>query len=290
VIRQVGLVGAGTMGRGIAQVFAQKGIQTILWDVVPSQLDKAMKTIENSLSRELSAARIDAEAFASALNRIRKAVEFESLAEADLVIEAVSENFEAKKKVLESLDKCCPQNVVLASNTSSISITLLASLTGRPDRVVGIHFMNPVPMMRLVEIIRGARTSKETIEIAKAVVGQLDKVSVEVNDSPGFVSNRVLLPMINEAIFCVYESVASVEAVDEVMKLGMNHPMGPLKLADLIGLDVCLDIMETLHREFHDSKYRPCPLLTRKVAAGQLGRKSGEGFYLYSTETKRNSA
>jgi 3-hydroxybutyryl-CoA dehydrogenase len=290
VIRQVGLVGTGTMGRGIAQVFAQKGIQTILWDLVPSQLDRAMRSIENSLSRELSAARIDAKAYESALNKIRKAAELESLAEADLAIEAVSENYETKKKVLENLDKCCPQDVVLASNTSSISITQLASVTGRPDRVVGIHFMNPVPVMRLVEIVRGARTSQETIEIAKAVVSQLDKVSVEVKDSPGFVSNRVLLPMINEAIFCVYESVAGVEAVDQVMKLGMNHPMGPLKLADLIGLDVCLDIIETLYREFHDSKYRPCPLLTRKVAAGQLGRKSGEGFYLYPTETKRNSA
>jgi 3-hydroxybutyryl-CoA dehydrogenase len=282
VIHQIGVVGAGTMGSGIAQVFGQKGYGVLLFDVAPAQLQQALSSIEKSLSKDVEKGRIDAKQKELALQNVQACQEISRLAKADLIVEAVSENFEVKKEVFRSLDAASSKETILASNTSSISITELAAATERPGKVIGMHFMNPVPLMKLVEIIRGIRTSGETVDSAMSLVQSIDKVAVEVNDAPGFVSNRVLMPMINEAIFCVHERVGSAEAVDTVMKLGMNHPMGPLTLADLIGLDVCLDIMETLYNGFSDSKYRPCPLLRKMVAAGLLGRKSGQGFYEYS--------
>ena len=282
VFHHIGIVGAGTMGSGIAQVFAQRGYAVSLCDLAAGQLERALGTIDKNLRRDLEKNRIDTEQAEQTLRNIQTHSDVNALAKSDMIIEAVSENFEVKKKVFASLDDSCALRTILASNTSSISITQLASVTQRPDRVIGMHFMNPVPVMKLVEVIRGVRTSGDTVAAAIDLVGNLDKVAVEVNDSPGFVSNRVLMPMINEAIFCVFEGVGTVEAVDSVMKLGMNHPMGPLTLADLIGLDICLDIMETLYTGFNDSKYRPCPLLKKMVAAGHLGRKSGQGFYQYS--------
>jgi 3-hydroxybutyryl-CoA dehydrogenase len=281
-MQHIGIVGAGTMGSGIAQVFAQKGYSVVLCDLVPAQLQNALRGIEKNLQRDLDKSRIDAAQKDQTLKNIQTHSEVNTLAQSDLIIEAVNENFGLKRQVFSTLDKICPEQTILASNTSSISITQLAAVTGRPDRVVGMHFMNPVPVMKLVEVIRGMRTSRETVAATTRWIEHLDKVSVEVNDAPGFVSNRVLMPMINEAVFCVLEGVGTVEAIDSVMRLGMNHPMGPLTLADLIGLDVCLDIMETLYAGFNDSKYRPCPLLKKMVAAGLLGRKSGEGFYRYS--------
>ena len=281
-LSSIGVVGAGTMGSGIAQVFAQKSYQVIVCDVAPSQLEKGLLTIEKNLSRDLEKHRIDASERDRVLANIETQKDFERLRTAALVIEAVSEVFETKQCVFKDLDRICDQATILATNTSSISVTQLAGTTGRPDRVIGMHFMNPVPVMKLVEVIRALQTSEETFLATRSFVEKLDKVPVVVNDSPGFVSNRVLMPMINEAIFCVYEGVASPEAVDAVMKLGMNHPMGPLTLADLIGLDVCLNIMETLYAGFNDPKYRPCPLLRKMVAGGRLGRKSGDGFYRYS--------
>ena len=281
-IHQIGVVGAGTMGSGIAQVFGQKGYGVLLFDVAPAQLHQALSFIDKSLRKDLEKGRIDAKQKELALQNVQTCQEISRLAKADLIVEAVSENFEVKKEVFRSLDAASSKETILASNTSSISITELAAATERPGKVIGMHFMNPVPLMKLVEIIRGIRTSSETVDSMVSLVQSIDKVAVEVNDAPGFVSNRVLMPMINEAIFCVHEGVGSAEAVDTVMKLGMNHPMGPLTLADLIGLDVCLDIMETLYNGFSDSKYRPCPLLRKMVAAGLLGRKSGQGFYEYS--------
>jgi 3-hydroxybutyryl-CoA dehydrogenase len=278
----VGVVGAGTMGSGIAQVFAQMGWVVVLCDTAAAQLDRALAAIRTSLDRNLQKNRIDLGQRDEILSNIRPQSELEALKDAMLVVEAVTEDFAVKCHVFEQLDQICGDGAILASNTSSISITRLAAKTRRPGRVIGMHFMNPVPVMKLVEIIRGVRTSPETLELVLSWVTRLDKVPVEVNDSPGFVSNRVLMPMINEAIFCVFEGVATPDAVDSVMKLGANHPMGPLALADLIGLDVCLNIMETLYEGFSDSKYRPCPLLKRMVAAGRLGRKSGKGFYQYS--------
>ncbi|PYV90669.1 MAG: 3-hydroxybutyryl-CoA dehydrogenase [Acidobacteria bacterium] len=282
VFHHIGIVGAGTMGSGIAQVFAQRGYAVSLCDLAAGQLERALNTIDKNLRRDVEKNRINPGQREQTLRNIQTHSDVNALAKSDMIIEAVSENFEVKKKVFASLDDSCALRTILASNTSSISITQLASVTQRPDRVIGMHFMNPVPVMKLVEVIRGVRTSGDTVAAAIDLVGNLDKVAVEVNDSPGFVSNRVLMPMINEAIFCVFEEVGTVDAVDSVMKLGMNHPMGPLTLADLIGLDICLDIMETLYTGFNDSKYRPCPLLKKMVAAGHLGRKSGQGFYQYS--------
>jgi 3-hydroxybutyryl-CoA dehydrogenase len=282
VICQIGIVGAGTMGCGIAQVFAQSGYGVLLFDAAPTQLQRALSVIDRNLGKDLERGRIGSEQRDLTLKNVRTCQEIGGLAESDVIVEAVSENFEVKKEIFRSLDVTVSQETILASNTSSISITELASVTKRPEKVIGMHFMNPAPVMKLVEIIRGMRTSPDTVHSAVSLVNAINKVAVEVNDAPGFVSNRVLMPMINEAICCVHEGVGSAEAVDSVMKLGMNHPMGPLTLADLIGLDVCLDIMETLYNGFGDSKYRPCPLLRKMVAAGLLGRKSGQGFYEYS--------
>jgi 3-hydroxybutyryl-CoA dehydrogenase len=278
----IGVVGAGTMGSGIAQVFAQKGWGVALCDAEAAQLERALAAIRKNLNRELEKNRIDLGQRDETLRKIQPQSGLEALKDATLVVEAVTEDLAAKCHVFDQLDQICGPGTILASNTSSISITRLGTKTRRADRVIGMHFMNPVPVMKLVEIIRGERTSPDTLALVLGWVTRLDKVPVEVNDSPGFVSNRVLMPMINEAIFCVFEGVAAPEAVDSVMKLGANHPMGPLALADLIGLDVCLNIMETLYEGFSDSKYRPCPLLRKMVTAGRLGRKSGEGFYQYS--------
>jgi 3-hydroxybutyryl-CoA dehydrogenase len=278
----IGIVGAGTMGSGISQVFAQKGYAVLLFDAAPGQLQKAQSLIAENLAREFEKGRIDGRQREEALKNIHPCQALRELDSPEFIVEAVSENFAIKTEVLKALDVVCPEGTILASNTSSISITELAAVTKRPQKVVGMHFMNPVPVMKLVEVIRGMTTSADTIAATMSLVRSVDKVAVEVNDAPGFVSNRVLMPMINEAIFCVHEQIGTAEAVDSVMKLGMNHPMGPLSLADLIGLDVCLDIMETLYRGFGDSKYRPCPLLKKMVAAGLLGRKSGQGFYQYS--------
>jgi 3-hydroxybutyryl-CoA dehydrogenase len=278
-IAAIGVVGAGTMGSGIAQVAAIAGFRTRMVDVDPAALARGRATIEKSLERLVAKGKVGAEARDAALGRISAGTELAALADADLAIEAVVERFEVKSGVLAELDRVLPSASLLATNTSSISITRLAAATGRPDRVIGMHFMNPVPVMQLVELIRGLQTSQETFDAVEATVRRLGKTPVEVHDAPGFVSNRVLMPMINEAVFCLHEGVGSAEAIDEVMKLGMNHPLGPLALADLIGLDVCLDILRVLHAELGEDKYRPCPLLVRMVDAGWLGRKSGRGFY-----------
>ena len=280
-LQTIGVVGAGTMGNGIAHVAARSGFQVLLHDLEQSLLDRSLQTIEKNLEREVAKSKISAADKAASLGRLVPVTKNAALAEADFVIEAVVENLAIKSKLFESLDGITRPDVILASNTSSISITKIASRTKRPDKIIGMHFMNPVPVMTLVEIVRGLATTDETYQTTRQLAESLGKTPVEVNDFPGFVSNRVLMPMINEAIYCVMEGVGSAEAVDSVMKLGMNHPMGPLALADLIGLDVCLDIMEVLHAGFGDSKYRPCPLLRKMVDAGHLGRKTGEGFYKY---------
>jgi 3-hydroxybutyryl-CoA dehydrogenase len=277
----LGVIGCGTMGNGIAHVAARSGLKVVLHDLEQSLLNQALETIEKNLDREVEKSKISADVKSAALSRIVATTKMSALAEADFVIEAVIENLETKSKVFQAADAITRPGVILASNTSSISITKIASKTKRPDKVVGMHFMNPVPVMTLVEIVRGLATSDETYQSTKLLAESLGKTPVEVNDFPGFVSNRVLMPMINEAIYCVMEGVGTAEAIDSVMKLGMNHPMGPLTLADLIGLDVCLDIMEVLHDGFGDSKYRPCPLLRKMVDAGHLGRKTGQGFYTY---------
>jgi len=281
-IRSVAVIGAGTMGRGIAQVFAQSGYETILIEVIPEQLQGAVAAIDRFLAKSVEKGKMTAEDKAATMARIHASGELASAAEADLVVEAISENVELKKRVFADLDSLCRPEVVLASNTSSIPITVLAAATRRPDKVIGMHFMNPVPLMVLVEIIRGLATSDETTQVVIDLSRKLGKIPVEVNDFPGFVSNRVLMPMINEAVYALFEGVATKEAIDQVMMLGMNHPMGPLALADLIGLDVCLAILEVLHRGLGDDKYRPCPLLRKYVDAGWLGRKSGRGFYHYA--------
>jgi len=278
---KIAVLGAGTMGNGIAQTFAQNGHEVTLCDIEQPFLDRAIKTIEKSLGKLADKGRISAEDKQSALGRIAATTELEAVAEAGLVVEAVVENLEVKTKVFGDLDRLTGSETILASNTSSISITKLGAATGRPEQVIGMHFMNPVPLMKLVEVIRGLATSDATTKQVMELAGSLGKTPVEVNDFPGFVSNRVLLPMINEAIFCVHEGVATAEAIDSVMKLGMNHPMGPLALADFIGLDVCLAILDVMHDGLGDPKYRACPLLKRKVDAGWLGRKTGRGFYTY---------
>ncbi|RMH23168.1 MAG: 3-hydroxybutyryl-CoA dehydrogenase [Acidobacteria bacterium] len=280
-IRSVGVVGAGTMGSGIAQVAAQAGCDVTLVDVAPEALELGLKVIDRSLERLQRKERISAEERAATLGRIVTAVELDAVADCQLVVEAVVEKLEVKRQIFAELDRLCRADAILATNTSSISITRLAAATGRPEKVIGMHFMNPVPVMKLVEVIRGLATGQATYDAVEAAAEAMGKTPVEVHDAPGFVSNRVLMPMINEAIFCLYEGVGDAEAIDRVMQLGMNHPMGPLALADLIGLDVCLDILRVLQEGFGDPKYRPCPLLVKMVDAGYLGRKSGRGFYHY---------
>jgi 3-hydroxybutyryl-CoA dehydrogenase len=280
-IKTIGVVGSGTMGNGIAHVCARAGYSVILFDVSQEALDRGLATISQNLEREVAKNKITMSDKSASFARIRQTTEIQTLKAADFIIEAIIENLDHKLKFFKALDSIAPPAVIFASNTSSISITKMASGTQRPDRMIGMHFMNPVPVMALVEIVRGLATSGETCEVTRKLAESLGKTPVEVNDYPGFVSNRVLLPMINEAIYCVMEGVGSPEAIDKVMKLGMNHPIGPLALADLIGLDVCLSILEVLQSGLGDPKYRPCPLLRRMVDAGQLGRKSGQGFYTY---------
>ncbi|HYC31494.1 MAG TPA: 3-hydroxybutyryl-CoA dehydrogenase [Gemmatimonadales bacterium] len=275
------VIGAGTMGNGIAHVFAQHGWDVALVDSAPAALEKATATIRGNLDRQVKKGAIQADAVEATLGRIRTGTGLDAAAGAALVVEAASENPAVKFSLFEQLDRLCDPGAILATNTSSISITEIAGRTRRPEQVIGMHFMNPVPVMQLVEVIRGHATSDATTRTVMETAAALGKTPVEVNDYPGFVANRILMPMINEAIFCVMEGVAEREAIDTVMKLGMAHPMGPLTLADFIGLDVCLAILEVLHRGLGDDKYRPCPLLRKMVAAGHLGRKSGRGFYDY---------
>ncbi|KJE27271.1 UDP-glucose/GDP-mannose dehydrogenase family, NAD binding domain protein [Geobacillus kaustophilus] len=280
-VKTIMVVGAGQMGSGIAQVCAVAGYQVFLYDISEAQLDKGIANIEKGLARQVEKGKMTAADKDAALVRLARSTDLHAAAEADLVIEAVVENMDVKTKLFAELDALARPETILASNTSSLPITEIAATTKRPEKVIGMHFMNPVPVMKLVEIIRGLATADDVYETIEAVARKLGKVPVEVNDFPGFISNRVLMPMINEAIYALYEGVATKEAIDEVMKLGMNHPMGPLTLADFIGLDTCLYIMETLHEGFGDDKYRPCPLLRKYVKAGWLGRKTGRGFYTY---------
>ena len=277
----IGVIGAGTMGNGIAQVAARAGYAVVMRDVKDEFLERGLKAIDRSLQRDVDKARLAEEEKRAILGRIQTTTEMQALREASFVVEAVTENYAVKAEIFRALDELTQPEAILASNTSSISITKLGGATRRADKVIGMHFMNPVPVMKLVEVIRGIATSDETYARTHALTERLEKIPLECNDSPGFVSNRVLMPMINEAIFTLAEGVATRESIDGIMKLGMNHPMGPLTLADFIGLDVCLAILNVLHEELGDPKYRPCPLLKRYVDAGWLGRKSGRGFYQY---------
>jgi 3-hydroxybutyryl-CoA dehydrogenase len=281
MIKTIGVVGAGTMGNGIAQVFAQSGFDVMLVDVAQPMLDRARETIRKSLGKFVEKGKLAAADGDAALARLRVTTSLDHLVNADYIIEAIVEDIDAKRALFMSLDAIARAEAILASNTSSISITSLGAATKRPDQVLGMHFMNPVPLMPLVEMIRGQQTSNASIATASDLCRQLGKTPVEAADFPGFIANRILMPMINEAVFAVMEGVGTPEAIDTVMKLGMNHPMGPLTLADFIGLDVCLAILDVMHDGLGDPKYRPCPLLRRMVAAGQLGRKSGQGFYSY---------
>jgi 3-hydroxybutyryl-CoA dehydrogenase len=281
-IQQIMVIGAGQMGSGIAQVCAMAGFDVILHDIKDEFVNKGIGNIQKNLNRQVEKGRMEESEKETILSRITSSISMENASKADLVIEAIVENMEVKTQLFTMLDQYAPEHAILASNTSSLPITEIAAATNRPEKVIGMHFMNPVPVMKLVEIIRGLQTSDDVYETIEAVSKKLQKVPVEVNDFPGFISNRILMPMINEAIFAVYEGVATPEAVDEIMKLGMNHPMGPLTLADFIGLDTCLYIMETLHEGFGDDKYRPCPLLRKYVKAGWLGKKTGKGFYTYA--------
>ncbi len=280
-IQRIGVVGAGTMGNGIAQVFAQAGFEVRLVDAASGALDRAKSTIEKSLAKLVEKSRLTAAERDGALERLSTGTNVDLLAESDYVVEAIFEDRQAKQSLFARLDQLTRPHVILSSNTSSISITSLGAATNRPDRVLGMHFMNPVPLMSLVELIRGQATSAESMLTAAEMCMRLNKTAVEASDYPGFIANRILMPMINEAIFALMEGVGTADSIDKVMKLGMNHPMGPLTLADFIGLDVCLAILEVLHEGLGDPKYRPCPLLRRMVAAGHLGRKSGQGFYRY---------